>query len=941
MPSRRDREWWRSRAGFQDFGLEPDEPNAPLLWNWEDLYKDLSAFLEVPVLRQIDPPAHRLILSHLVAGLLEEKGPGLLNLWPGLARPGFIDVLSDDIHELINEAISPGQFSITADEEKPTSRVLPELYERYIAYLQQHDLLDSSQIPVKTLTLLESDASSTWARNRAFVFTGFMSFTHGQLALLRKLEEVCFDVIVLKPATELQDFQDATTQLEGHREDPPLAPGRVAALVAPEHSLEPETVARALALWHAGEGFLSCSSDTPVPFPGFGAIGISTPSQRLTAMETALRRYHIPYSLARGQSVSQTLLGTTLGPLWAAWVQGLEPGETALLLAQPCLAGSGFPIDEAVQTGPWGAKGWATWLSKREKNASNLEEKKDAKRAVKAFKALVRFCRAVERGAPLSGIFKTLYEFLIVPGLWVDALTELFADLDGSLRELAASVAEVGDKYLALRELQPDLGPAGRAVIKGAEAVDFLKSWTQETLVRPAPPLGGAVVLHTGPPPVLTSYPVWVMTDVTQKNWPGLIRTSPLLDTPEREALRVESAYLPSVHDKHVQKEALFRRLLQTGELLTVVSRSVTDEEGRPVGPSSFMGSFIEDMKLWEYSETPAGEPGGWFPAIEAGAAEKSGRSMPAIQAPPARLQLPVSALHELLDCPFRYWLRRNVKLRERDTSLFSAAEAGLLTHKIWETAWRRLEEGETLPRLAAEEWEKALTLEGDYSKFRRLLEDKRLARHVKNIGFYVPRLAQTQQATLERLAASGLRHSQVLTETELPPYEMDGVTFTGRCDRVEIFEGELAVIVDYKWGKSASYEKKFDDLALRPYLSTSSEVFRYGLQLSAYALMYADGKSNLRVAGVGFLGHGDGKLAGTFESPVAESYLPGKKNAIFLKERAEEAREAMRCAAFILKSGRFEPCYAADSCSWCDMKGLCRRGEFRGEVLANKEALN
>ncbi|MDR2529168.1 MAG: PD-(D/E)XK nuclease family protein [Synergistaceae bacterium] len=919
VPSRRDREWWRSRAGLQDFGLE-DKPNAFLLWNWEDVYKDLSAFLEAPALRQIDPPDHRLILSHLVAGLLREK-PGLLALWPGLARSGFIDVLSDDIRELINEAVSPEQLSTTVDEGKPTSRVLPELYERYLAYLREYNLLDSSQIPLKTLALLESGGTA-WARDKAFVFVGFMSFTHGQLALLRELEETCREVVVLKPATGLRDFQDAAAQLESPTLDPPLTSGRVVALVAPEDSLEPETVARTLALWRAGEGFCFLS------FPGFGAIGISTPPQRLAAMEAALRRYRVPYSLARGRGVSQSLLGAALKPLWAAWSQGLEPGETALLLAQPCLAGSDFPIEGAVRAGPRGVRGWEEWLA----GAPDLEN------ARRAFKAMVKFCRLVEKGASLSGIFKALREFLTVPGLWTDALLDLpasAAELDGSVRELAASIAEVGNKYLALRELQPDLGPAGRAVLKGATAVNFLESWARETLVRPAPPLDGAALLYAGPPPVLASHPVWIMTDVTQKNWPGLIRASPLLDAPERETLRAASAYLPSVHDKHTQKEALFRRLLQTGDLLTVVSRSVVDEDGRPAGPTSFMDSFIEDMKLWEYSEV--GNPGGWFPAIEAGSEEENGRSTPFVQESPlARPRLPVSDLRELLDCPFRYWLRRNAKLRERDTSLFNAAEAGLLTHKIWEAVWRS--RSGSLPQLAAEEWEKALALEGDYSRFGRLLKDKRLSRHVKNIGFYVARLAQTQQAALDRLAASGLRHSEVRVETELPPYEANGVTFTGRCDRIEVFENEFAVIVDYKWGKSGSYEKKLNDLASRPYLLTSREKFHYGLQLSAYALMFAEPCP--RVVGVGFLGHGDGKLAGSFEPPVAASYQPGKnkKTELFLEERMEEAREAMRCAAAILKSGRFEPCYVAASCRWCDMKGICRRGEFYGEVPTDED---
>ena len=42
-----------------------------------------------------------------------------------------------------------------------------------------------------------------------------------------------------------------------------------------------------------------------------------------------------------------------------------------------------------------------------------------------------------------------------------------------------------------------------------------------------------------------------------------------------------------------------------------------------------------------------------------------------------------------------------------------------------------------------------------------------------------------------------------------------------------------------------------------------------------------------------------------------------------------------MKCAAVILNSGEFEPEYDSDSCSWCRVKSLCRKGEFKGESLA------
>ena len=122
------------------------------------------------------------------------------------------------------------------------------------------------------------------------------------------------------------------------------------------------------------------------------------------------------------------------------------------------------------------------------------------------------------------------------------------------------------EKALALRELLPDIGPAGRTPLKGDEAVEFLLSWCRETRIRPEQPLSGTLTLYAGPPPVLASYPVWIMLGVSQRDWPGRIAGSPLLGPSERERLAEAEAWLPSVQDKRLQREALFRRLIQTGE---------------------------------------------------------------------------------------------------------------------------------------------------------------------------------------------------------------------------------------------------------------------------------------------------------------------------------------------------------------------------------------
>ncbi|MDR3230069.1 MAG: PD-(D/E)XK nuclease family protein [Synergistaceae bacterium] len=984
VPSRRDRDWWRGRTGAREFGLNAERRGH--LWNWEDLYDDVSGFVGLARQRQIDPPDHRLILFHIVESFLREERE-LANRWPGLARGGFIDILSDDIRELINEDVSVEQLEFAAEHDNSTSRILSRLYRRYLDYLSDNGLMDSAQIPQRARKIVET-AGSAWGGGRNFAFVGFMSFTHSQLGLVRGIDAVCRRAIVFKPEAELRDFQDATTQLETLEVSVSPSSGRIVSLGASEFSLEPEAVARELALWHAGAGFLATLPDNP--FPGFGAMGMMVPERRGAAMEAALRRYRVPFTLARGRSIGRTLPGTLLSPIWVAWIQGLEPWETALVLAHPCLAGGEFSVDEALAAGPRGVREWESWLKNREKDGARggANRKKSARRALRAFMATVKFCRAMEKGSTPLGIFTALHDFLTTSGLWLDALASMSfssPDLDENLRELASSTAEVDAKRLALRELQPDLGAAGRVVLKGGEALDFLMDWCGDTLVRPGPPIGGAVTLYSAPP-VLASHPVWIMIDVTQKNWPGVQSSSPLLDAGERERMRAASAWLPSAHDRRVQKEALFRRLMQTGDDLTIVSHSATDEEGRPSGRTSLLDSFIGDMSLWELISAPVVEISdltpadgdAYFPSIEVPLSERAERGAPVARLGVERPRLSVSDLYELLDCPFRWWLRRNAKLRERRTTLLNGAEAGELTHKIWQNVWRRrateegmMEKGSmredsasmkdfpypSLSVLASGEWQRALRGEEDYEPFRRILFDRRLRRSLKNLEFYVLRLAGVQQDILDRLAASGIGHRMLYMEEELSlSLETDGVVFTGRCDRVELLNknsdagrsGQV-VILDYKLGKSAAYEKLLPRLSSRRYLPADlledREAFRYGLQLSAYALMYGRQFPEHRVTGVGFLGHRDGGLAGTFATAtpgVSACYLPGRKAPDKkddpLEERVAEAGTALRCAAAILKSGRYEPCYVADSCRYCDMKGVCRRGELRGEASEESE---
>ena len=157
--------------------------------------------------------------------------------------------------------------------------------------------------------------------------------------------------------------------------------------------------------------------------------------------------------------------------------------------------------------------------------------------------------------------------------------------------------------------------------------------------------------------------------------------------------------------------------------------------------------------------------------------------------------------------------------LRERSLELATAAEWGSLTHKFWERVWRRFGRGgEPFPETVEEEWRSLSLSDEDYGAFGRLIRDRRLARALEVLRFRIRRLAALQTHILERLEQSGFRHRAVLLEDEAAlSLDVDGVRFSGRCDRVEILEdgdGRIhAVIMDYKAGRSVRYEEGMKDL--------------------------------------------------------------------------------------------------------------------------------
>ena len=903
------------------------------VWTWDEIYKDVCKAGKITRKRVLSPPDHLLILNSILKNVLAEY-PERVRELPGLVRSGFLSVISKDIRELLNEDVKPKQLDFNPESENASEFLLPRVYEKYLEYLDNYNLLDSAAIYTEALN--EIIKNQTWGRDLVFVFVGFLSFTNAQRELVLALRDRCKDVIILKPETNLYHFHDAHYQLLNTYSQSLSSQGRINEFCVAEPGLEPEVIARNLAL-------------SPEFNKNFDDVGIMIDRGREAVFAEAFERYGIPYDFSSGVRINLTLPGKVLSAVRHLNSRGWPTYETAMLLTQPCFAGNKFPVMKAYRSGCSGLEGWEKFLS------SMIESSDDEVFDIAwiSIKAIKTFRDVMSKDAKPEKIMSAFYDFLTAENLWLDRFAQKniaeLSELDETIRTTASAIETIGSKVLALNELLPDLGAVQNDKLKNDEAYDFLEHWCANTDTRPPLQISNAVRIFTGTPPVLSSFPIWIMTGVTQKTWSANVNSSPLLGENEREKLKV----LPNARAKAEQHEALFRRLIQVGEKLTIISRPVLDEEGRPLSESPFFTKFREDMPSWNIALKESsgikillGSDGFIFDEVDA-----SGKIF---RKPPVIFKkansVGASDIHKLLSCSFLWWQEKGANLYQQDSDITSPIEWGLMLHKFWERVWwrYRIDLNQNFYKLVLDEWKiltEAQDLIDDYKNFSRLVKDFRLRRKLDGIKFRVERLGKIQNEILEKLHEAGYVHEKILLEEEAYlQTEKDSVRFLGQCDRIEIMrtpdDERIALIADYKEGIGERSEDSMTKIENYEWNTERREKFTCGLQLSVYASLF-ERNHDAKLCGVYILGLEDGKISGSilksegfseiFE--IFEQYK-SKKFKDSILERVDEGEYAMACAAKVLNTGKFAPEYQSDLCRFCKIKSLCRKGEFRGETL-------
>jgi RecB family exonuclease len=914
--------------------------------------------------RQIDPPDHRLILKYILDRNIEELDARGVAVSSGVRRRGFIDVLSAAVRELLLEGVPPDMLlsegtdgsmlsaGLTgpAGSAGPGSRdgsngpegsarhevsitsaeLLYRLYSGYLMYLDENGLADNSQIPSLLADYIYLSRHSFENTEPVLCWVGFLSLTGSQLRLVKILRELGRRMEFYVPDAGIEDFHDLSKQLDIPKE-PIDGDGRGAVRPVRTKDIygQYEGAAREIAR--------VMTSSASVEGGPLYDIGILVPRERLPLMASALEMCGIPYQSRSETPVSDTRIIETARLAWEAYSLGWPARRTLNLLKNAFVGTS--------------ADAWAMPDSEKSAGDENLapffngsasasippdgleawrEALAESRGALALLEGLNSFCEFLDdrQGHSPSEILRALLS--LGSEKWEKRLALEIGDetsLDFALREFSSSRLEIRQKLELIEELTPSIGPAGECRFTGDDAVGFLTDWSREAATALSQPLRGAVALYDSPPPVLVSHRIWLMTDVDPSHFPGVSSDHPLLGGAVREGVNREggdAVHLPTMREKREQSEALFRRLVALGEDVTLLVRSTLDSQGREQGESQFFASLLADPAsgadlsdeiYCEFAPSFAGEQ------ISRGVFPRTGRLVglrgcggaSGVSGLPTKLRVAPSSIDELIDCPFSYWCGHIARFEPPPGPLaapgaFDRMFQGNLAHEIWRMLWGVYLEGgcsATLATTLAMEWDGALArLEEKYHE----LGDPRSLAALADLRGAMSKAAAAQDDVEARAREAGFVREGTEFERDLPVIELENVIFAGKADRIDVWMDIGVVIMDYKLGRSARYKDS--------------------LQLASYAAMLdAAGE---RVAGFGYVGHGDGQIRGSWAPEVSAIYKGNSRTRdAEVGEKISAVRDAMGKIDSMSGSGLFPANYASLSCAACQWGTICRRDEM------------
>lgn len=378
--------------------------------------------------------------------------------------------------------------------------------------------------------------------------------------------------------------------------------------------------------------------------------------------------------------------------------------------------------------------------------------------------------------------------------------------------------------------------------------------------------------------------------DYPRKHPGHLLLTQSDVDRLRREGIRIRTA-----EDQDEDEFALFHALETRASNRLVLTCPLHDSAGRGVAPSQF-------LERGTASGAVACAPAAQGIARVASAV---GRITSAeLLAAMAARHATVSTTHieSLAQCRFQFFARKTLRMDtrpERPHERINPREAGLILHTTLEL------------------WQKDRT-QNFAELFEQTFEEACRDRHLPR-GFRLEVERFTLRGIARAVSATELwiaERSEAEVEVSLPL--IDGVTMTGRVDRVDHMGGGNCIVVDYKSRGAAGMKRLIEsETSLQGPLYSLALRRNHGLNAIAMVYWAVREKDEKPLYGWGNIPGYHGDLA-----PIPENW-----------ENAAWTRTAARLADFFAGNVAPEPTHA-DACRYCDARDCCRVEETQSRVM-------
>jgi hypothetical protein len=908
--------------------------DRPRIVRWDGLYQMLlreahrSRVEHHLPTRRIDPSDRYVIARWALSRSRTDGSPPMAfdPKFPHMAASQMVELLREEVtgeHLLL--AMGCGECGACPADS--AEALLCATYRHFTGYLEANRLMDEAQLPTMTSRLLHLMGSL----DLRLALVGFLSFTHGQLNLVRLLRDLGCELCLLIPWVNLEGVPDCALQMGIDAAMAPHSPPpSCQALLGLDPHHQYEALARELALL----GSPHCRLDFSGPLD---QVAISVPEEDLRRVRWELTRHDVPFWIQGGTSLSESLafrvLMLALNAARSRWA--FRPTLRLLSALHPRQVRS-----EVISTRPRGRDQWLEALKgPLRETFESISRRAD------------RFLEPPgltpgEAMDQAQGIMEAVDLFQLARGL------QDRPHMDWTIRTMGSALEEAQKRRFALSRGQ-DLGEAFRERLDGQEAIQFLAAWGASSYTAQEQPLQGAVRVYRGNPPVLADHRCLILCGADQSRWPGKLRESATLGEESRRRLNrtdwasqgLNPTHLVEIHERRAEKEALFLRLALTARDLLVLSRPVNDREGRPTLKSPFEGSLhrVGIREPVPMNPTPSLLDGPPIRGIHLEDPWDPPRRTSPLELLADRVQLPakvrLSQLDTFSQCPFAFACEAILELKIQDRDPASSVSLSTLAHH----GLRLL--GEALSKGATPVVERCLleAMEGSGVD----LNAPRFMRQRALLSDLLDRCLQWLYARREALKD---RLIDTLWEVELPPIRRTNLVTSGRADMVDLIrlEGQQvgAFIVDFKWGNSDGYSHSLQpgaySLAIQEshVLGDRGDVQVLGCGIVSFREMLNQRRFRRKEVGRGSHGGRKDILENCYWliPNGAKAEVDGEKGRLGDLDLALKlAGRALDELDSALGEGVFAAGYGSKRCDRCQYQGLCRRLE-EGRWLSRED---